>query len=258
MKTHPRYLEMVNIFLSAAFFLVILSCGGGDSNTSLSDSDATGATLQGNVISFSNASLQVAAAAENGDSIAGIEVSIGELTVLTDEQGEFYVEDVPIGDQVIRFNDMADYFAKDIKKSETLTLRNMQIDGEEIVTEHTGTWTGTGGSTDPSSQGAIELTMIIEKNGNSITGTITGGEPDYSLWEIEGTENGSTIENGVVTLVSSISDCATGGTFEGTFSGNTLSGTFDEVFSESDPLPPECIENNENPEHGTFSLEKQP
>jgi len=257
MKTHPRYLEMVNIFLSAAFFLVFLSCGGGDSNTSLSDSDATGATLQGNVISISNASLQVAAAVENGDSIAGIEVSIGELTVLTDEQGEFYVEDVPIGDQVIRFNDMADYLAKNIKRSETLTLRNMQIDGEEIVTEHTGTWTGTGGSTDSNSQGAIELTMIIEKNGNPITGTIIGGEPDNSLWEIDGTEDGSTID-AVFTLVRSESTCATGGNFEGTFSGNTLSGTFDEVFSESDPLPPECTENNENPEHGTFSLEKQP
>jgi len=256
METHARIEKRVNVFVCVALCLIFLSCGGGgDSNTVAPNADATGATLQGNVISISDTSSQMAAVSENGRSIAGIKVSLGEMTVLTDEQGAFHIEDIPIGDQVIRFNDIADYFAKAIEKLETLTLRNLQINGDEVATEHTGIWMGTGGSTDSNSQGPIDLTMIIEKNGNSITGTMLGGEPDNSVWEINGTENGTTI-NGTFTLISSGSECATGGTFDGDFSGNTLSGTFDEVFSESDPLPDECTENYEYPEHGTFTVTK--
>ena len=96
---------------------------------------------------------------------------------------------------------------------------------------------------------------FLNESGNSLTGTASA-QPETSAWTLDGTETGFAVE-GTLTLVSSESGCTADMEFQGTFVADTLSGTFDEVFSESDPLPPECTEHYENPEHGTFSLEKQ-
>lgn len=76
------------------------------------------------------------------------------------------------------------------------------------------------------------------------------GSPDNSTWNMVGTETGSNID-GKLTLVSSESECATGGTFEGTFTGNTISATFVEVHT------PEGIVLCGEEETGTFFLEKE-
>lgn len=256
MATNAGFLKLGNVVLLLVICIIFLSCSGGGSDGSNilpSDTGDTGATLQGNVVSVSAASFQRTA-------VADVEVSIGDVTVLTNEHGEFYIEGIPPGDQSIWFNDIAEYLAENIQESETITLRNIQINGGDVTTEHTGTWIGTAGSTESGSQGQIAFTMIIENNGNSISGTGILGSPDnpISEWAIKGTENGTTA-SGFFTLDREKPHdvCATDGTFDGTFSGNTLSGTFDEVFSPSHPLPPECTQNNENPEHGTFAVEKQ-
>ncbi len=89
--------------------------------------------------------------------------------------------------------------------------------------------------------------MILEQNGNSLTGTASVGSPDDSAWHISGTETGHSVD-GSLMLVSSNSPCATGVTFEGTFVADTLSGTFIEV----DP-PAGCG----TPEPGIFRVVKQ-
>jgi hypothetical protein len=137
---------------------------------------------------------------------------------------------------------------KDIEAAETFILRNVQINNNQVTTEHTGTWIGTIGSSDPSSQGQIACIMNIVANGNSITGTASIGSPDNSTWNMSGTENGVSVDDGVFTLVSSESNCATGGDFSGIFSGNEFSGSFVEVNPPAGCGPPES---------GTFTFTKQ-
>jgi hypothetical protein len=117
----------------------------------------------------------------------------------------------------------------------------------QVKTKHTGTWVGTAGSSDPSSAGQIAFTMVIEANGNAITGIGQLAPPDSSTWEIDGKETGTTVD-GDLKLLFSYSECATGGEFVGTFQADTLSGTFIEV----DP-PQDCG----LPESGTFRVVKQ-
>jgi hypothetical protein len=54
-------------------------------------------------------------------------------------------------------------------------------------------------------------------------------------------------------VVTTNSDCASGGKFEGTFSGNTLSGTFIEVHTAQYPRGDDCGD----PESGIFNVVKQ-
>ena len=125
----------------------------------------------------------------------------------------------------------------------------IQISGGQVSTQHTGTWVGTGGSTDPSSQGQVALTMIIAQNGNSVTGTASIGPPDNTSWNITGTETGHTLNNTHLTVTSTNSPCAAGAELlDATFVGDTLSGTFIE-----EDVPQDCG----LPESGFFRVVKQ-
>lgn len=242
MKNHIDIFIKVWMSFVLVFCFTFYSCGSGGGSDS-GDGGGSGAILEGNVVSGSN-----------------LTVSIDELTVTTDSEGNFHIEDIPTGDKVVRFSNAnmaaqtleevinAEYNLKGIEMNETFVLRDIEISQNQVVTEHTGTWTGTAGSTDSDSQGQIAFTMEIEANGNEITGTgMLVGSPDNSIWNVEGTETGIHID-GEFELVSSDSQCATGGTFTGTFSGNTI----DADFSEVDP-PEGCGD----PEQGVFNLEKE-
>ncbi|MBT8398073.1 MAG: hypothetical protein HKO65_15785 [Gemmatimonadetes bacterium] len=128
-----------------------------------------------------------------------------------------------------------------------ITLDEVQVSPGQVKTKHTGTWVGTAGSTEPGSQGQIAFTMVIEENGNAITGIGQLAPPDSSTWEIEGKETGTSVD-GTLKLLFSYSQCATGGEFVGTFVADTLSGNFIEV----NP-PAGCG----TPESGTFRVVKQ-
>jgi hypothetical protein len=187
--------------------------------------------------------------------VSGVTVAIGSKTAETDATGSFSLLNIPTGDQVVTFSKddaIGTYFLADVEPGETFLLDEIQYSGGNVATKHTGTWVGTGGSTDPGSQGQIALTMIIAQNGNAISGTASVEPPDNSVWNIvDATETGHSV-SGRMEVVSSDSDCASGGTFEGTFVANTLEGTFDEVHPDDGSLD-HCGPN----EHGTFRVEKQ-
>jgi hypothetical protein len=253
MGKHLFCCKKVTVLLVLALSIAICSCGSDGSDTT-ADKSEQGAVLKGNVASVTTASMEV-------EDVGGLAVSIGELTTTTDQQGNFQIDNIPTGDHVVIFEnvpaanltaqaeaDVSAEYSLVVKEPETITLRDIEINGDEVVTEHTGTWSGTAGSDDPSSDGQLAFTMYIVANGNSITGTgrLLGGS-DNSVWDVTGIETGTEI-SGEFNLVSSDSECATGGTFEGTFSGNTISATFVEV----NP-PAGCGD----PEQGSFYLEKE-
>jgi hypothetical protein len=84
------------LFILIVVCFVFFSCGsnGGDSSSSRVE---TGATLQGNIKSVTVNTVQIADA-------GNITVSIGDLKATTDEEGNFIVENIPTGDQVIQFS----------------------------------------------------------------------------------------------------------------------------------------------------------
>jgi hypothetical protein len=116
-----------------------------------------------------------------------------------------------------------------------------------VSTAHTGTWVGTGGSDDPGSQGQIALTIVLQANGNVLSGTASIGAPDNTTWSLSGIEDGTGV-TGSMSVVSTESECAAGGDFTGAFDADTLSATFIEV----DP-PAGCGP----PETGSFRVVKQ-
>lgn len=236
--------RMSKTFTFMVVWLLVCSCGG-DGGDSSSNSVGTGSTLHGNIKSVAVPSIQIA-------EVGGLTISIGDLVATTDEEGNFMIENIPTGDQTVQFEGKgisAFYDLIDIEEKQSFVLRDVEIDGDQVLTEHTGTWTGTAGSTDPGgSDGQIAFTMEIEANGNEIKGTgMLVGSPDNSIWSVEGTETGIKIK-GRFELESSASECATGATFEGIFDGNTIDGSFTEM----DP-PDGCGD----PESGTFTLEKE-
>lgn len=221
---------------SVLLALVIGSGCGGDDNGP--EEDQTGTTLEGTVTAFQ---AQVVGGGFALASTEGVTVAIGSKSTQTDASGDFILRDFGIGTQNVVFSrdqSSGTYVLAEIDRGDSFLLDLIQYSGGQISTQHTGTWVGTGGSTDPGSQGQIALTMIIAQNGNSIAGTASIGEPDNTSWNITGTETGHSVD-GAMTVTSTNSECASGGTFTGTFVADTLSGTFIEVNPPAGCGPPE-------------------
>ncbi len=255
METHERERKRDSALVILCSLLLLYGCGDDGTGT---DEEQTGATLQGTVTVFDATSSAVLFAGMGSAQVPGVRVSIGTKETETDANGDFVIRDIPLGDRVVSFSQedavgfsqstaAGTYFLTGIVAGATFTLDQVQVNGALVSTAHTGTWVGTGGSTDPGSQGQIALTMILEENGNSLTGTASVGSPDNSVWSVSGKETGTAVD-GELTVVSSNSSCASGVSFEGTFSADTLSGTFVEV----NP-PAGCG----SPESGTFRVVKQ-
>ena len=224
-------------------FLVWFGCG--DDNGP--EDEQTGTTLQGTVTAFQ---AQVVAGGFELAATEGVVVSIGSRSTETDANGSFTLRDFAVGTQNVLFSrdgGSGTYVLSEIERGDSFLLDQVEVSGGQVSTQHTGTWIGTGGSTDPGSQGQVALTMIISQNGNALTGTASIGEPDNSSWNISGTETGHSVD-GILTVTSTNSQCAADGDFEGTFVADTLSGTFIEV----DP-PAGCG----TPEPGIFRVVKQ-
>ena len=224
-------------------FLVWSGCG--DDNGP--EDEQTGTTLQGTVTAFQ---AQVVAGGFELAATEGVVVSIGSRSTETDANGNFTLRDFAVGTQNVLFSrdgGSGTYVLSEIERGDSFLLDQVEVSGGQVSTQHTGTWIGTGGSTDPGSQGQVALTMIISQNGNALTGTASIGEPDNTSWNISGTETGHSVD-GILTVTSTNSQCAADGDFEGTFVADTLSGTFIEV----DP-PAGCG----TPEPGIFRVVKQ-
>lgn len=229
---------------------LLTGVGCGDDNGTEPGEALTGADLEGQVVEFEVGQASIQPDLLSSLDEPGVAVAIGPRSTVTDANGRFLLEDIPIGDQVVSFSRdgvTRTYLLADIDEGETFELDSIELQFDGVSTAHTGTWVGTGGSTEVGSQGQIALTMIIEKNGNTITGSAIGGSPDNSTWSLEGTETGLSLE-AEFQLVTSADQCATGGTLDGSFTADTLSGTF----IESDP-PAACGP----PESGIFRLVKQ-
>lgn len=223
-----------------AFFTIssLLWGGCGDGGTS-PEEEQTGATLEGQVVLIGNS-------AQTGD----VKVSIGKKSTRTSGNGSFTLNHIPLGTQPVSFSGSGasgSYTLSGVVEGSTFSFDEIQVSGGLVITKHTGTWVGTAGSTEPGSQGEIAFTLIIEANGNALTGTGSVAPPDASIWSMTGKETGRTVE-GEMTLVSSNSACATGATITGTFVADTLSGDFLEV----NP-PAGCG----TPESGKFRVVKQ-
>ena len=229
-------------------FCLSLAAACGDDDPGPDDSQ-TGASLQGTVVAFDAGQAAVVAAHLAAVGTPGVRVVIGSKSTETDAAGNFSLDDIVVGDQTVAFSrDDATgaYLMRDIEPGETFFLDQIQYSGGQIVTKHTGTWVGIADSHDPDSQNLIDVEMVIDASGNSLTGTAAAA-PETGLWTLDGTETGFSVD-GTLTLETSESDCSADMFIEGTFVADTLSGTFTEV----DP-PAGCGP----PETGTFRVVKQ-
>jgi hypothetical protein len=229
-----KTLLILGVFGGVGFW--VSACG--DDSTS-AEEEKTGAVLLGQVVLLGGS-----------EDVANVKISLGAKSTQTDGTGSFSLNHIPIGENTVTFSGSGvtgPYTLTGVQEGTVITLEEINVNPGQVKTKHTGTWVGTAGSTEPGSQGQISFTMIIEANGNAITGTGQLAPPDSSTWKIEGKETG-TIVDGTLELLFSYSDCATGGEFTGTFAGDTLSGTFIEV----NP-PAQCGD----PESGTFKVVKQ-
>lgn len=154
--------------------------------------------------------------------VSGVTVSVGGQSDTTDSSGSFTVSNISTGDQTVTFTSGSSsetYSLNDVDSGETFTLNNISVSSGQVTTEHTGTWTGTITFSD----GTETLTMTISANGNSVSGTMTTSERTEVTYT--GTENGSSMD-GTYIVVSDPDGCAgEEGTFSGTFSGTTFSGS---------------------------------
>lgn len=245
MKT--RNLGASGALLLPLSLLALSGCGGDDSGP---QEEQTGTVLQGTVTEFQ------AQVVPGGFALAateGVRVAIGSKSTETDANGDFTVRDFAVGTQNVLFSldaGAASYQLSDIEPGDQFLLDQIQVNGGNVSTQHTGTWVGTGGSTDPGSQGPVALTMIIAQNGNSLTGTASIGAPDNTSWNITGTETGHTLNDTHLTVTSTSSECAAGAELlDATFVGDTLSGSFIE-----EDVPQGC---GASPESGLFRVVKQ-
>ncbi|MGD2122137.1 MAG: hypothetical protein PVJ76_10360 [Gemmatimonadota bacterium] len=232
----PRVRTVLLMGIFGGFGWWLSACGDGGSGP---EEVKTNAVLMGQVVLLGSS-----------DQTGDIKISIGNKSTRTKSDGTFSINHIPIGENTATFSGsgiMGPYSLTGIEQGTVVNLEETQVAPGQVTTKHTGTWVGTAGSTEPGSQGQITFTMVIEANGNALTGIGQLAPPDSSTWEIEGKETGTTVD-GEMRLLFSYSECATGGEFTGTFAGDTLSGTFIEV----DP-PAECG----TPESGTFKVVKQ-
>jgi hypothetical protein len=246
MSTGSRNRLHYDVLLVVACIWLCASCGDDDPGP---DENQTGATLQGTVVAFEGDQAAMVPVSLASVGTPGVSVEIGSKSTETDAAGNFSLHDIAIGDQTITFSrgDAAGtYLMRDIEPGEAFLLDEIQYSGGNIVTKHTGTWVGTADSHDPDSSDLIDVEIVLNESGNSLTGTASA-QPESSAWTLDGTETGFTVE-GTLTLVSSESGCTADMEFGGTFVADTLSGTFIEV----DP-PAGCGP----PETGTFRVEKQ-
>jgi hypothetical protein len=254
LRTREEYRWAV---LALAFTLAWAGCG--DNGTG-AEEDQTGATLQGQIIQFGAAANQDVALWVAGSAgpvlqaafapVSGVTVTVGNKSTETDGNGYFTITNMPLGNPTAVFSGSGitgPYTVNRVEENANFQMNGVQVINGTVMTEHTGTWIGTAGSTDPGSQGQIAFTLIIAANGNALSGSGSVAPPDNSIWSMSGIENGTSVD-GEMTLVSSNSSCAAGATFTGTFSADTLSGTFLEVSP-----PAGCG----SPESGTFRVVKQ-
>lgn len=252
-----RFREAGGLGLLVILSISITGCGDGGTG---SQEEETGATLQGQIVLMGVAGpgQDLVAPASLQDPItylaaaptSNVSVTVGEKSTKTDGSGSFVVNDIPLGDPTVVFSGsgiVGSYSLNGVAEGSLFVLNGIQVTGQLVKTEHTGTWVGTAGSSEPGSQGQIAFTLTIAANGNLLTGTGSVEAPDNSQWTMAGTETGKKVE-GVMALVSSNSSCATGATFTGDFKADTLEGTFVEV----NP-PAGCGA----PESGTFRVVKQ-
>jgi hypothetical protein len=243
METRPPRRTVTCALVVLISCLVWSACGD-----DVAGPEGTGATLHGTVTTFE---AQVIAGGFALAGIGGVTVAIGSNSTETDANGDFTLRDMPLGNQDVLFSrdgTSGVYGLNGIDRGESFTIDQIQFIGGEITSAHTGTWVGTGGSTDSTSVGQIALTMILEKNGNAMTGTAdVVGVRDATVWSISGSETGHSVD-GSLTVVSTNSECGSGGAFQGTFVADTLSGTFVEVNPPAGCGPPE---------NGTFRVVKQ-
>jgi hypothetical protein len=218
--------------------VLFVGCGGDDNGTG-PEEVITNASLAGQVTLVGSS-----------NQTGGIDVSIGSKSATTSGNGSFSINHIPLGDQAVAFSGSGangTYTLQGIESGSSFSLQDIQLGGGLVKTAHTGTWVGTAGSSEPGSQGQIAFTLIIQANGNTLSGNASVAPPDNSVWSMAGIETGSEVQ-GVMALVSTNSSCATGGTFTGTFTADTLEGDFTEV----NP-PAGCG----SPESGTFRVVKQ-
>jgi len=238
MRNTRPFISLFSLLLLPVIGAFCAGCGGDDSGTG-PEEEITNANLMGQVTLVGSSS-----------QTSGIEVSVGSKSTTTSNIGSFSINHIPLGDQAVSFSGggvSGTYTLSGIESGSTFNLQDIEIGGGLVKTAHTGTWVGTAGSTDPGSQGQIAFTLIIQANGNALSGNASVAPPDNSVWSMSGIETGSNVE-GIMALVSTNSSCATGATFTGTFTADTLAGNFTEV----NP-PAGCG----SPESGTFRVVKQ-
>lgn len=236
MPTSRRRNVAIRIGVVGGVAFWLLTCGDGGTGA---EEEKTGAVLQGQVVKLGGSS-----------ETAGVEISIGAKSVKTGSNGSFSIPDIPLGQNTVTFSGSGitgPYSLSGVETGTIFRLDEVEVAQGQVTTKHTGTWVGTAGSSEPGSEGQIAFTLIIQANGNALTGTGSVAPPDNSVWSMSGKETGMTVD-GEMTLVSSNSECAAGATFNGSFVADTLSGTFTEV----NP-PAGCGA----PESGLFRVVKQ-
>ena len=244
-----RFLRIPGSALAITMAVLLMSGCGDDDNGP--DDEQTGTVLQGTVTAFQ------AQVVPGGFALAateGVRVAIGSKSTETDANGDFTLRDFAVGSQSVDFSrdgGGGTLVLTDVEPGDEYDFL-FSINGGTVSTQHTGTWVGTGGSTDPSSQGPVALTMLIAQNGNDLTGTASIGDPDNTSWNIIGTENGHTVDDGEMHVTSTTSDCASSVDFDGEFIADTLKGTFTEVHA-ADGSQDHCGAN----ESGFFHVVKQ-
>lgn len=162
-----------------AFTLLWAACGGDGTGIEI---EQTGVTLQGQVVQVGNqASADVWSPDGSSGSasqlafapVSGVSVTVGSQSTETDQNGDFSIPNVPLEDFTAVFSGSGitgPYNWTDFEGNTVLQMNGVQLESGTVATEHTGTWVGTGGSTDPGSQGQIAFTLIIAANGNARQG----------------------------------------------------------------------------------------
>ena len=225
-----------------------LACGDDDNGP---DDEQTGTVLQGTVVEFQ---AQVVSGGFALAATEGVRVAIGSKSTETDANGDFTLRDFAVGNQSVDFlrdGGGGSLVLTQVEPGDEYDFL-FSINGGTVSTQHTGTWVGEGGSDEGP---AVTITMIIAQNGNQLSGTASIPLPDNTSWNISGTENGHTVNEGTFTVTTTNSFCASDGEFTGTFTADTLVATFDEV--RGPDWTAEQEEECGDPESGGFTLIKQ-